>query len=148
MARAREVIPKIAVVLGIGVFCLPILLFLMPVMEESAEELRLLKTYMDVRELSELLQAESPGAPLPSIDPWDQPYQVHAVPDGGVRVLSTGPNRSTTTGSLDEDDIYSDMPESPMRSIIRQKQRQALVALAATATAWIALATWYLQCRA
>jgi hypothetical protein len=148
MARAREVIPKIAVVLGIGVLCLPIFLLLMPYVEQSRTEARMMMTYIEVCGLAESLETQAAGAPLPRLDLWYQPYQIQPLPDGGVRVLSTGPNRSTSPGSLDEDDIYSDMPESPSKPIQRQKQRQWLLALGTMVAAWIALSALYLRSRA
>lgn len=40
------------------------------------------------------------------------------------------------------------MPESPVKPIQRQKQRQALIALGAMLAAWILLSTAYLHSRA
>ena len=148
MARAREVIPKIAVVLGIGVFCLPILLLLMPYVEQSRTEARMAMTYLVVRRLSASIADKSAGAPFPAVDFWGRPYQVQSLSNGTLRVLSSGPNRSTPTGSLDKDDIYSDIPESPIKPIQRQKQRQWLLALGTVVSAWIVLSALYLRSRA
>ena len=47
----------------------------------------------------------------------------------------------------DDDDIYSDMPASPMKAIVARKNQQLLVALGVTAGTWVFLAWLYLRYR-
>jgi hypothetical protein len=134
-------------VLGIGVFCLPILLLLMPSMEMARSEARISMTYNEVRRLRSSMVTARPAqaATLPERDRWGQPYQVRPLANGDIRVLSPGPNQSSPRDGLDQDDIYSDMPESPGKAIIDRKKRQSLIAVGVSLGAWLLLASLYLR---
>jgi len=149
MARRQITVIDVVAVFSIGLVCLPILMALMPYVEQSRTEARISKAYHDVRRLHESAVAgiPAPTITLPDRDPWGQPYRLVPLNGGHVRVLSSGPNMSSPATGTDDDDIYSDMPASPMKAIIARKNRQWLVALGVTAGTWVFLASLYMRYR-
>lgn len=153
------------VLLGLGIVCLPLFLMLMPYVEASPTEARLLQAYMQVHQLRDehrnlRLEASASDAlatpdaatgstiRLPQTDPWGQHYRLVSLGGshtGQFRVYSSGPNMSSPSSGVDHDDIYSDMPVSPLAAIYARKKRQWLIALSATALAWSALSLLYLR---
>ena len=133
MARGVRHLVDVVAILGLGILCLPILLLLLPDFLESRGEARTMIAYSNVNRLRESL-GEGPvsGAALPDCDPWERPYRVVPLADGGFRVLSSGPNRTSSANGIDEDDIYSDMPQSPLKPFRETKRRQSLIALSVT----------------
>ena len=142
-----KILKHILVLLGLAFVCLPVLLLLMPYIEESRTESRTAQAYYDVRRLSD--EYARPGlhdaGELPRVDPWGTPYRVVQLEGHRVRVLSAGPNMSMPPSGTDSDDIYSDMPVSPMEHFHVARDRQWLVALSATAIAWGLLASIYMR---
>jgi hypothetical protein len=153
MVRRQPTITDVLVVLGIGIVCLPLFFTLMPYFEESRTEARRVQAYIQVQQLGASRQTTTapdiaePTIELPDVDPWGQHYRL--VPLGGnqMRVLSSGPNMSTPANGPDEDDIYSDMPTSPMELIRAGKDRQWIVAFVATAGAWFVFTGVYVRSR-
>lgn len=146
--KARWAVDLI-VVLGIGLLCLPILILLLPDLDEGRTEARMAQAYRDVQRLRDSLAAETLATAevLSDRDPWDQPYRALPLKDRGVRVVSSGPNQTSPVDGLDEDDIYSDMPASPTAAIIARKHRQLVAALGIAAGAWVLFAALYLRSR-
>ncbi|MEZ6059894.1 MAG: hypothetical protein R3C19_05990 [Planctomycetaceae bacterium] len=78
-------------------------------------------------------------------DPWGQQYRLMVLPGGESRVLSSGPNMVTGDDGVDDDDIYSDMPVSPMEPFRQRHRRELLVAIGVPLCCWILLAAIYLS---
>ncbi len=134
------------VIIGIGMLCLPLFLYLVPNIEASRNEARLMSAHNDTQRLSRSAgsKASDSGEKLPDLDPWGQPYRVVVLDTRQVRVMSSGPNRSFSPTGLDTDDIYSDMSDPPHLAIVKRKQRQIVAAMSACIVLWVSLATAYL----
>lgn len=143
----RPGLSKAVAVLGIGILCLPVLLFLAPDIEEGRNEAQLSSAFHDVQRLHRALAAGADrhtAIALPELDPWGRPYQVIPLEGGRFRVLSSGPDMSSSATGVGDDDIYSDMPGSPIDAIVARKKQQLFLAVAASAGCWIALSALYL----
>lgn len=152
MSRLLSFMLNVFVVIGIGLLCLPLFLYLMPYLEQSQTEARLAQTFNEVRRIS--LEFGAKDVPqtndqteISGTDLWGMPYQFSRIDDGQVRVMSTGPNMSTTESGFDEDDIYTDMPVSPTVPIQARKNRQFLLAFAAWGAAWLFFCVIYSRLR-
>ncbi len=77
-------------------------------------------------------------------DPWGQRYRLIVLPGGESRVLSCGPNMATGGDKMDNDDIYSDMPVSPMKPFQQRRRRDLLVAIVVPLCCWVLGAAIYL----
>ncbi|MHB1036587.1 MAG: hypothetical protein ACYC35_17865 [Pirellulales bacterium] len=159
MARPNVIsyVPNLIAVAGLSFV---VFLLLAPNVEESRLESRRLRAYYDVCRLAQQYEANpartpvpakvAPGAAeqtpskveLPDKDPWERPYFVVSVRDGGqtrLRVCSSGANTSSPKSSFDEDDIYSDMPIPPLEQIMADKRHQLCVAGAVGMLTWALL---------
>lgn len=142
MSRRHSVTLHIFAILGIGIACSLVFLLLIPDIEQSRTEARIAQVYNDVRQISEALRGTpspdlSTTHAIPDTDPWGQPYRLVRVNDQAVRALSSGPNMSSPERGVDGDDIYSDMPASPMTPFRAQKNRQFLIAFGVSAGLWL-----------
>lgn len=140
-----KILKHTLVVLGLGFVCLPVLLALMPYIEQGRTETRTATAYHDVQRLRDeyVRQGLTDAAEMPRADPWGTPYRVVPLEGHQVRVVSAGPNMYMPADGTDGDDIYSDMPVSPMDPFRAARNRQWLVALSVSAIAWGLLATIY-----
>ena len=156
MGRRKPTFIDVVAILGIGIVCLPIFLALMPYVEQGRTEARIAQTYHDVRQLRDSHRSTQPPdkldpettatkVALPDIDPWGQPYRLVWLDGEQVRVLSSGPDMSFSANGTDNDDIYSDMPTSPLQPIRARRNRQWLIAAAVTVGSWIVLALLYMR---
>lgn len=84
---------------------------------------------------------------LEELDPWENPYQVRRIGDGVIRVLSSGPNGQSPVEGIDEDDIYSGMPVSPVEKFRHQKRVQWWIALAESGGVFLVAVAAYLSLR-
>lgn len=137
----------IMAIAGIGILCLPIFLLLVPNIEQSRTEAQLSVAFNEVQRLhKDLAGKKNPdlATELPDLDPWGQPYRLVPLDADAIRVLSSGPNKSFSPAGIDDDDIYSDMPVSPIEAISAQKRRQSLLAVAASVGCWILASAIYL----
>ena len=85
------------VIIGIGIFCFPVLLNLLPYLETSRSEARLMVAHNETRRLSQCSVSDAGKnsvETLPDRDPWGQPYRLVLLDTRQVRVISSGPNRS------------------------------------------------------
>ena len=141
MAAVIRILIDAAIVLGIGILCLPIVIFLCPDLETSRNEARVDQAYHEVRRLRDAVLADPPmqSTTLADRDPWGQPYRVFI--DNGMRVLSSGPNQVTPDMGNDVDDIDSQMETSPTADRNVWKQRQVLASVVLALGTWILLAT-------
>jgi len=57
---------------------------------------------------------------------------------------SSGPNASFGEDGFDEDDIYSDMPDSPLRPMYTRKKFEANLAILVGTMTWLLLTIVYL----
>ena len=105
-------------------------LTLAPNIEENRLEARIGHTYRTVCKIAktEIPDDTTPVVETKDTDPWGQPYRVMTTREGLI-VMSTGPNQSTLNSGFDNDDIYSTMTSSPIKSIHNAKRRQLLFAL-------------------
>lgn len=139
-------------ILGIGIPCFLVFVWLMPDIEASRSEARIVQAYNDVRQMSAAhRETASPDLfsvhEIPDTDPWGQPYRLVAINEKQVRALSCGPNMHTAEVGVDHDDIYSDMPASPMALIFSAKKRQLMIAVGISAGLWLLLSIVYLRSR-
>lgn len=138
------------IIIGIGIFCFPVLLYLLPYLEASSSEARLMVAYNETRRLSQCNVSDASKdsvETLPDLDPWGQPYRLVLLDTRQVRVMSSGPNRSFSPTGFDADDIYSDMSDPPFDAIVKRKQRRILFAMGAYSVVCASLATAYLWWR-
>ena len=152
MSRRQSVIPDVFAVLGIGLACFVLFLLLLPNIEHSVSEVRIAKAYHDVRQISDAhCRTPSPDLStteaIPDTDPWGKPYRVVRINEQKVRALSSGPNMSSPEVGLDGDDIYSDMPVSPMAPIYAEKNRQFLIAFSVSVGLWLLLSAIHVRSR-
>lgn len=149
MSSRNSILKQVLVVLGIGSACFLIFLMLIPNIEASSTEARLTVAYYQVRRISEAYLL-TPSDELfttheiPEEDPWGQRYRLIEVDVEHVRALSCGPNMRTPEVGFDQDDIYSDMPESPVAPIHAAKKLQFTLAIGVSAVAWLLLSAGYL----
>lgn len=128
----------------LGVLCFPVLLALMPHLEQGREEARAAQAHIRTR-----VQAEELNSSLVSVndvvelvgekDPWGNAYRGTRLVDGKLRVLSAGGNGVFGSPIPDADDIYSDMPVSPVQKYGTLRNRQWCVAFGSMLVAWAAL---------
>ncbi len=144
MPSLRSVVKKVLVIAGLGFGCLPLLIALGPDFKPARKEARIGQAYLEVR-YRKSHASESAAYPLPPADPWGQPYRLIKVKGKVVRVESSGPNMSSPDTGYDNDDIYTDMPESPLAPFRVERNRQLLIALGITAGTWIILTVVYLR---
>jgi hypothetical protein len=148
MASRSTALVDVLAIFGIGIICLPILLLLLPDFLESRTEARIAMAYSDVLHIREsVCGVTSQRTDATVRDPWGQPYRIVPFTRGGCRVLSSGPNQTSPPGGADEDDIYSDMPTSPVKSILAGKKRQSLTALVVAGGFWLLVAWIYVRWR-
>lgn len=121
--------------------------FFAPDIKETRSEARIGEAYRQVCRIANPNPTNLEFDPLPDKDPWGQSYQLEMVNDQIVRVLSCGPNKSTPENGFDSDDIYSDMPVSPVSVIMREKNREWLIFAAISAAVWLLLSVSYLRTR-
>jgi hypothetical protein len=139
---------NVVVVLGLGLCCLPIMLLLMPNAEEHRSQARLAQAYIGARRLHRGLHAIPPDRRDPlEVDPWKHPYQIVFVDNVAVGVMSLGPNQMSPESGFDADDIYSDMPTSPMASSERRNRFQLSGAVGVAAGVWLLLSAAWLRWR-
>ncbi len=152
MSPAKPAISNIFAIFGIGVVCFLLFLMLIPNIEASRTEARLMSAYNRVREISNA-HRETPSLDLftthdiPLTDPWGKPYRLIEVAGQQVRALSSGPNMLTPQVGVDHDDIYSDMSMSPMAPIRAEKKKQLMIATGVSAGLWLLLSAIHLRAR-
>lgn len=135
-------------ILGLGVLCLPLLVFFGPYLEEGREESRQKQAYFDVGRISEDIRGDDASAPAPEkLDPWGNPYQMRRTAEGVMRVLSTGANGLSPPGGIDADDVYSDMPITPFEKYRRQRCVEWCIGLVETVAVFLLTAVVYLSSR-
>lgn len=105
----------------VSAICLTVFALMMPNIKESVQEARIRQAWGNVRQIRKSLDNPSGKDDLPVKDPWGQPYLNRTLPDGSIRILSTGANKATTEDGPDADDIYSDMPTSPLDPFSRRR---------------------------
>lgn len=152
MSRPRRIIAYAVEVVAIGGVCFVLFAMLLPPFEAGLTEARLVTAYNDVRQISDAYRQTPTGDvftthELPDRDPWGTPYRLVSLDDGQVRVLSSGPNNATQATGVDDDDIYSDMPESPVAPIHAKKHRQTLMVVAGFLGTWLLLSTFHVRAR-
>lgn len=158
MVLRPSTLTDIFAVLGIGILCIPLFLMLIPYIEASRSEARIAEAYSRVLELLDSYNAAQPPSEatnktinstveLSDIDPWGTPYRVVKLHGNQVCVFSAGPNMKFSTIGTDGDDIYSDMPVSPLALIRARKNRQWLVAIGVTTVAWGVVAALFMRSR-
>jgi hypothetical protein len=131
-----------------GVLCLPILLLLAPNIEIGRTEARLTEAYSVVRKLhSTINEAPTSITELADRDPWGEPYRAMPLKNGTCRVVSSGPDMSLSPDGIGGDDIYSDLPTSPMAPFRARRNRQWLIAFTVAIAAWALMATLYIRFR-
>lgn len=143
----RPTIMDAIVITGIGILCFPVFLYLLPYLEASRSEARLMTAHNETRRLSQSTISEASDGTvqvLSDLDPWDQPYRMVLLDTGQMRVVSSGPNKSYSPTGFDADDIYSDMLDPPYVATARRKQWQIIGAMGAYVVLWMSLATAYL----
>jgi len=139
-------------VLLIGLLCVPLFLYLLPNLEQSRNEARIAQTYHEVWRLSRLshdkvVRTQNVHSDNNDVDPWGQPYKWIAVGDDSVRVVSSGPNMKFAESGVDEDGIYSDMPDSPALAMRTEKDHQLLLAFVVALGVWLSFSVLYWQSR-
>lgn len=124
-------------------------LTLMPELEQGQNESRLAQAWTDVRCIRDATIAEGQLSfgDLSPEDPWGQPYWLVPGRGGKPRIVSSGPNGTSPDDGLDEDDVHSDMTDSPTKPISDRRNRQWLLALAAPVAAWLLLLGLYFRTR-
>ena len=139
MASGCRPLVDFLTVLVIGGVCFVVsALTLTPNVKPGRNEIRLAQTWIDVRCIRDATVAEgqlSFGDRSPE-DPWGEPYWLEPGRGGKPRIVSSGPNGTSPDGGLDEDDIHSDMADSPTKPISDRRNRQWLLALAAPVAAF------------
>jgi hypothetical protein len=138
----------------IGIVSFILFLLLLPNIDESRTEVRIGEAYRNVLQLTNAPHVRehfregntSATVELPETDPWDTPYRV-MISDNKLRVESAGPNQSFESNEDESDDIYSDMPVSPIEFIHAQKRRQIWVTLAASVAIWGIITVLYFYSR-
>ncbi len=78
---------------------------------------------------------------LPEKDPWKRPYLLQSFSKNGqmrIRVFSEGPSSET-----EEDDIFYDMPNSPLLPFQQQRKQQILIATLTAGGTWLVLTAVY-----
>jgi hypothetical protein len=129
-------------------------MLLIPNVDASRTEARIGEAYRNVLQLVNAQHVKqqfgegdsSAIVELPDIDPWDTPYRATIVNDK-LRVGSAGPNQSFESSGEEKDDIFSDMPVSPIELIHSRKRQQFLVAIAVTVATWGIMTSLYLWTR-
>lgn len=135
-------------VLGLGICCFPIVLLLMPNVEQPRSQARLAQAYRDVRRLNNDLHEIPPDRrETQEVDPWGQPYRFVFADDVVVGVMSLGPNQVSPESTFDTDDIYSDMSTSPTAPYERRTRFGLSVAVGAAVSVWLLLAAGWLRYR-
>jgi hypothetical protein len=152
MSRHQNIKPRVFAILGIGLACFVLFLLLLPNLEMARSEARIAQAYRDVRQISEAhRRASSPDLlttdAIPDTDPWGKPYRLVRLNEGEARALSSGPNMASPEVGVDGDDIYSDMPVSPMAPIWAEKNRQILIAFGVSGGLWLLLSAVYVRVR-
>ena len=139
MAAVIRILIDAVSILGVGICCFQLVIFMFTDLETSRKEARITLAFHEVRRLRDELLTDPPtqSKRLPDRDPWGQPYRV--VVDRGIRVLSSGPNQVTSDTGNDVDDIDSQMGTSPTagRNVWQRRLLPVMVALA--------LGTWILM---
>ncbi|MEZ6052196.1 MAG: hypothetical protein R3C02_12515 [Planctomycetaceae bacterium] len=138
-------IVKFLTITVLGGLSFVVLLMLAPNIEQSLSESRISHAYNQVRYLADPHSSDSDDGLGPPVDPWGQPYQFVNDEDRIVRVVSFGPNMSSPADGFDDDDIYSDMPKSPMEAIKREKNLHWLFAFGISIATWILLTIAFLR---
>lgn len=152
MSRRPSLIPHVFAILGIGVPCFLLFLLLLPNLEESRNEARIRRAYDDVRRISDT-HLKTPAPDLSTADaildtdPWGKPYSLVRINEQKLRVLSSGPNMSSPGVGVDGDDIYSDMPVSPMAPTCAKRNRQFLLAFGVSVGLWLLLSAIHVRSR-
>jgi hypothetical protein len=152
MTLRGPIILHLVVIIGFGIVCFFLLLLLAPNIEESRTEARLAEAYNRVCQISKAYH-ETPSPKLfathdiPDTDPWGQPYRLVEADDNQVRALSSGPNMVSPKTGVDYDDIYADMPKSPVAPIRAKKKKQFVIATSVSAGIWLLLSLVYLRNR-
>jgi hypothetical protein len=141
-------IADVVAVLGIGVACLPIALLLLPDLEQSRGQARIAQAYTDVLRLHERMTPPERETELDEKDPWGQPYRLVPLENQRFRVVSSGPNgSSSSTNELQGDDISSDLTTSPIALMLAKQRVQLVAALGVAAAAWILFAVLCMRWR-
>jgi len=126
--------------------CLALFLLILPDFEETRTEARMGHAYREVHELADSidLDPDSPILDMTSVvDPWGQPYHITKT-DGRILVICSGPNMSTPTNGLDNDDVHSDMDHSPTEALHAAKRRRLIFALSIPVI-WLICSIIYLR---
>jgi hypothetical protein len=116
--------------------CLVLFAMMMPWLDQGRTEARTAFAWIQVRQIRRAIGNPAETEPLPEKDPWDQPYRTLNLPDGSIRVLSTSNNQTTSPDRPDADDIYSDMPMSPLVPFERRRTFEWCRALAVAGGLW------------
>lgn len=136
-------------VLVFGGLCLVVsALTLLPPVEQGRREARVAQTWIRVRQIQRDLPVDARIGPIPhEVDPWGNPFQAEQSGNGGLQVISPGPDGATPDNGLDEDDISSDMQESPSLPVSRRRNWQLVSVLVTTLGSWGLLSWLYLRKR-
>ncbi len=142
MKITLEQLATISVLTGLSVV---IFVMLIPDVLGGVQEARTGMAYSDVRSLQDKFAGEAPREPteLEQRDPWGNAYVVQAEDDGGVRVTAAGPNGVFDSTAAGSDDIWSDMPTSPLGPFHTQRRWGWVRAFSVGFGAWIAFMAAY-----
>ena len=101
------------------VLSLPVLIFLLPNVEQPREEARQVQALIRARVLAaewSLQRTNGTADEIPETDPWGKKYKVHFAPTGACTVMSSGANgQFEVPGTMESDDISSGMITSPAK---------------------------------
>lgn len=118
---------------------------LAPDVDQSAQEVGASRAYSDVRTLRDEFVGEAPHEPteLEDLDPWGNTYIIQAIDDDELRVASAGPDGVFDSTVPRSDDIWTDMPTSPLEPFQTQRNRELLRAIAVGFLVWSTFMTAY-----
>lgn len=144
----RTLFRCVIIVAGFGVYCVPFFVQVAWIVYYGPRaHARLAMTYRYVCKLSVADRDDPSFSELPTHDVWGQPFQFSKTDEDLTRVMSSGPNGVSPESGFDADDIYSDMPASPMDPIEARLRRQMIVATGIAFSAWLLLIRAYRRSR-
>ena len=129
--RVQHVLTFIAMT-GVAFF---VFLLLLPNLKMGRNEARTIQTYNEVHRLRDEYTGTIPRSriELDENDIWGNPYIVEPTEDGRVRIRSTGMNGQFEPNG---DDIWSDMPTSPMQPFRTRRTWEWVRAIGAGIAVW------------